>query len=87
MTKFELYTKPGCPYCVKAKALLEKYGYEYVEYTIGGSGITKESIQNRIDNLNIPTEVRTVPQIFYKKENVEKYVGGYTDLEKVIENI
>ena len=32
--KIEIYTKWGCPYCVAAKALLDKKGVTYEEYDV-----------------------------------------------------
>ncbi len=32
--KVEIYTKWGCPYCVRAKALLDGKGVSYTEYDI-----------------------------------------------------
>ena len=36
--KVEIYTKWGCPYCVRAKALFDGKGVTYAEYdiTLGG---------------------------------------------------
>jgi glutaredoxin len=28
---YVIYTQPNCGFCDKAKALLEQYGYEYIE--------------------------------------------------------
>ena len=76
MSKAEIYTKSSCPWCVKAKNLLDQNGVQYVEHTIGSPGATKESIEAKIGN---GASVRTVPQIFLDG----KYVGGYTDLAKL----
>lgn len=68
----ELYTKPNCPYCVRAKALLEQKGIRYVEL----SAVEKrEELIERVttDTGNAP---RTVPQIYLNG----KYIGGYDQL-------
>jgi glutaredoxin 3 len=32
----EIYTWQSCPFCIRAKALLNKKGVEFTEYSIGG---------------------------------------------------
>lgn len=73
--KIEIYTKPTCSFCARAKDALKKRGHSYTEYVVGQDA-TKETIQNRINSLGIATVVRTVPQIFIDEE----YVGGYDEL-------
>ncbi|HYZ48125.1 MAG TPA: glutaredoxin domain-containing protein, partial [Sphingomonas sp.] len=38
MAKVEIYTKFGCPYCYRAKRLLDSKGaaYEEIDITMGG---------------------------------------------------
>ena len=55
--KVEIYTKWGCPYCVRAKALLDGKGVSYVEYDITLGGPKKAEMQDRIPG------ARTVPQV------------------------
>lgn len=86
MMNFEIYTKSGCPHCVRAKNLLETRGYDYVEHIVG-STVVKEDIQLRIDTLGIPTQIRTVPQIFLMKDGVESYIGGADDLFNKIDHL
>jgi len=33
--KYIIYTKPECPYCVKAKALMKMLKLEYTEHVVG----------------------------------------------------
>lgn len=73
--KIEIYTKPSCIFCDKAKALLKSKGYSYQEYTIGVDA-TKQDVENRVKALGLSTQIRTVPQIFIEN----KHIGGYTDL-------
>ena len=70
----EIWSKPACPYCVRAKNLCEQKGYEY------------ESINIEEDNniellLKKNKHARTMPQIFIN----DKLIGGYTDLVKYFE--
>jgi glutaredoxin 3 len=69
--KFIVWTKPNCPNCDQAKALLKNKGIEYEERNIGIDW-TKEQLLEAV-----PT-ARTVPQIFMGEE----YVGGYTELKQ-----
>ena len=58
MPKVEIYTQWGCPFCVRAKALLDAKGVAYTEYdTTMDSGKRKEMVARKPD-------ATTVPQIF-----------------------
>ena len=70
MRSVEIYTKMFCPYCVRAKRLLEAKGVEYREHAIDFGG---ELRQQMIDRARGRT---TVPQIFIG----ERHVGGCDDL-------
>ncbi|MFA3790818.1 glutathione peroxidase [Aliiglaciecola sp. SL4] len=64
-----IFTKPGCPFCVKAKALLNDKGYSYEEIVMGaGASLT---------SLKAITGNDTVPQVFIGG----KLIGGSDDLE------
>ncbi len=58
MPKIEIYTQWGCPYCVRAKALLDAKGVQYVEYDV-----TMDS-KKRAEMTERKPGARTVPQIF-----------------------
>lgn len=80
--KAEIYTKTHCPYCTRAKSLLNAKGIEYKEYLVSTDAnmitennitlVTREQLLERI-----PT-ARTVPQIWLD----DQHIGGYTELEK-----
>lgn len=55
--KVEIYTKWGCPYCVRAKGLLESKGVAYEEYDITMGGPKRAEMQERVPG------ARTVPQV------------------------
>ena len=65
----EIYSKPQCPYCVKAKNLCEREGYEY-SYKMLDEDFTREELFEQFPG------ARTFPQIRMDGENI----GGYTDL-------
>jgi glutaredoxin 3 len=70
MQKVEIYTKFGCPYCARAKALLESKGASYEEYEITSQPERREEMLGRASG------GRTVPQIFIG----DRHVGGSDDL-------
>lgn len=66
----EVFTKPGCPYCVAAKQLLVKKNIHYVE-----RDVTRRDNWDEI-NSRVPG-FHTVPQIFLEG----CHIGGFDDLE------
>jgi len=68
--KVEIYTKWGCPYCVRAVALLDRKGVAYSEYDVTLGGPKKAEMQERAPG------ARTVPQIFINGSAI----GGCDDL-------
>jgi glutaredoxin 3 len=66
-----VWSKTSCPFCVRAKELLTKKGYEIEERKIN-EGWTREQLLESVPN------ARTVPQIFLDGE----YIGGHDDLVK-----
>jgi len=66
----EIYTKTFCPYCWRAKALLEAKGVEYREIQVDYGGEVREQMILRANGRT------TVPQIFIR----EHHVGGCDDL-------
>jgi glutaredoxin 3 len=65
----KVYSKDNCPYCVKAKNLLNARGIEFTEIKIGVD-ITRDEFLEAFPN------ARTVPQIILEGE----HIGGYTKL-------
>ena len=66
----EIYTKWGCPYCVRAKALLDAKGVAYQEYDITLGGPKKAEMLERVPGAS------TVPQILIAGQAI----GGFDDL-------
>ena len=58
MSQIEIYTQWGCPYCVRAKALLDAKGVSYTEYD------TTMDSSKRAEMVARKPDARTVPQIF-----------------------
>lgn len=69
MKEIIVYSKEICPYCVKAKALLQRKGVKFSEIKITDDATREEMVQKSGGRM-------TVPQIFIG----EKHVGGCDDL-------
>ena len=66
----EIYTWSSCPFCIRAKALLDKKQVNYQEYLIDGNDIEREKMAERANGRN------SLPQIFIDEE----HIGGCDDL-------
>lgn len=69
MSKIDIYTKPYCPYCERAKALLEEKGAEYNEIVASHDPALRAEMNERSGRY-------TYPQIFINGT----HVGGCDDL-------
>ena len=69
MPKIDIYTKPYCPYCERAMALLDRKGAEYNE-------IVASSDPDKRAEMNARSGRFTYPQIFID----DLHVGGCDDL-------
>jgi len=67
--------KEGCPYCDKAKALLDKNNTQYVYKNLSLLPVTKSKLWAEV--VKNEFSMRTVPAVF-------KLVGGYKDLEELL---
>jgi glutaredoxin 3 len=70
MAKIEIYTKAFCPYCHRAKGLLDGKNAEYEEFDITMGGPKRQEMVQRANGQT------TVPQIFIDG----KHIGGSDDL-------
>lgn len=70
MAKVEIYTKFGCPYCHRAKRLLDSKGATYEEYDITLGGPQRAEMIQRANGRI------TVPQVFIDG----RHIGGSDDL-------
>ena len=70
MPKIEIYTWTTCPYCIRAKALLDSKEAKYTEYNITGDDSARAKMVERTGG------PRTVPQIFING----KHYGGSDDI-------
>lgn len=65
-----IFTKTDCPFCAKAKVMLEANGIAYEEITISNHGPSSKT-------LRAVAKAGTVPQVFIEGE----LIGGSEDLE------
>jgi glutaredoxin 3 len=70
MHRIEIYTTPYCPYCVRAKALLQRKGVDYTETDVSQDYDLRIAMTRRAGGR------QTVPQIFID----DRHIGGCDDL-------
>jgi glutaredoxin 3 len=66
----EIYTWSTCPFCIRAKALLNKKGVNYTEYCLDGDEAGRSKMAQRAHGS------RSVPQIFIN----DSHIGGCDDI-------
>jgi glutaredoxin 3 len=69
MARVQIYTTPICPYCVRAKRLLQSREIAYDEIDVSEDEALREEVIQR-------TSRRTVPQIFIDGRSI----GGFEEL-------
>lgn len=70
MAKIEVYTTKICPYCVRAKSLLQKKGQSFTEIDVTNDAELRMAMIQKAGGQ------RTVPQIFID----DRHIGGSDDL-------
>ena len=70
MPRVEIYSTMFCPYCARAKSLLERKGVKYVNIDIIEDSSKREEMVTRANGRT------SVPQIFIDGE----HIGGCDDL-------
>jgi glutaredoxin 3 len=71
MSKVEIYTWRACPFCVRAKQLLDRKGVAYIEHAIDGDEAARAAMAARTGEGR-----RSVPQVFIN----DCPIGGCDDL-------
>jgi glutaredoxin 3 len=66
----EIYTWSTCPFCIKAKQLLDRKGVEYTEHCLDGDELGRSQMADRGDGR------KSVPQIFIN----DQHIGGCDDI-------
>lgn len=72
--KVEIYSKPQCPFCVQAKALAERKGYE-LTYKMLDEDFDREALMETFPG------ARTFPQIIVDGEKI----GGFTEFKALVD--
>ena len=70
MAKVEIYTWRTCPFCVRAKGLLDRKGVSYTEHSVDGDEPGRDAMAARGDGR------RSVPQVYID----DRHIGGCDDL-------
>lgn len=70
MPEIVIYTQPWCPYCVRAKALLDKKGVAYTEIDARHGTPEREEARQRSGGLT------SMPQIFI----ADQHIGGCDEI-------
>ncbi|HVI93742.1 MAG TPA: glutaredoxin 3 [Anaeromyxobacter sp.] len=65
-----VYTKQNCPFCVRAKRLLDRKGVRYEEVSVEGKDDLRTWLVEKTGQM-------TVPQIFVG----ERSLGGFSDID------
>lgn len=73
MKPVTIYTTRTCPFCIRAKALLESQGVAYEEIAVDGDSRAREQLRQRSGQ-------RTVPQIWIG----DRHIGGSDELFQVV---
>ena len=68
--KIEIYTWSRCPFCIRAKGLLDHKGVQYIEYCIDGDEDARDIMMERANGRS------SLPQIFID----DRHIGGCDDL-------
>ncbi|MDB9458040.1 glutaredoxin 3 [Dolichospermum circinale CS-1225] len=66
----EIYTWSTCPFCLRAKSLLNKKGVNFTEYSIDGDEEARAKMAQRANGR------RSLPQIFIN----DNHIGGCDDI-------
>ena len=72
MKQIEVYSGNNCPWCIRAKALLESRGLAYEEINISTQTDRAAEMVQRSGR-------RTIPQIFIDRE----HIGGFDELSQL----
>ena len=64
MAKVEIYTWKYCPFCIRAKSLLNQKNIRFQEYPIDGDEAARQLMSKKADGRS------TVPQIFINGKGI-----------------
>lgn len=70
--RVEIYSTKYCPYCTRAKVLLDAKGVSYVEFRVDRDIKLRQEMEAR-------SRRKSVPQIFVG----DKHIGGFDELARL----
>jgi len=70
--KVEVYSTALCPYCSRARHLLEKKGVQFTEYRVDKEPALRAEMEQR-------SHRTSVPQIFID----DRHIGGFDDMAEL----
>ena len=73
MNTIEIYTKNYCPFCIRAKAILNHLELPFTEYEVTGDSVKKQEMVQRTGGF-------TVPQIIINEHSI----GGCDELTVLV---
>ncbi|MCW8829233.1 MAG: glutaredoxin 3 [Gammaproteobacteria bacterium] len=73
MPNVVMYTTASCPFCVRARSLLDKKGVEYTDIRIDNQPDLRPEMEEKADGRT------SVPQIFID----DYHVGGFDELSEL----
>lgn len=73
MANVEVYSTEACPFCVRARNLLNKKGVTFTEYRIDQDPALRPEMEKRADGRT------SVPQVFID----DHHVGGFDELSEL----
>ena len=72
VAKVEVYSTALCPYCSRARRLLEKKGVQFTEYQVDTDAGLRAEMEQR-------SHRTSVPQIFID----DRHIGGFDDIAEL----
>jgi glutaredoxin 3 len=69
MATVVMYTTPWCPYCIRARGLLDNKGVVYTDINVSGTASLRDEMERKSGR-------HTVPQIWIN----DQHVGGCNEL-------
>ncbi len=77
--KFIVFSKKTCPFCIKAREILESLDLEH--YIVN---FEKDQF-SVLEEIKTAHDWKTVPMVFLKNDSLVEFIGGYTDLLERLE--
>ena len=76
MNRYIVFSKPQCPYCIKAVELLKEKGV--VNSVVNFNDSMDQQII--LSEVKAAYDYKTVPMVFKRDGDSVQFIGGYTDL-------